>query len=120
MLSKSYKEVMRASKNQQTIRALFGETSQGAVTGQRTFTCQQSVLRRNSPLNVSRTILNKQLHYLHSNKVAQSLKPSDDFIPRHLGNDSKSTQSILNTLGVKSIEELMDQTVPASIRLPAD
>lgn len=27
---------------------------------------------------------------------------------------------MLETLGVKSIEELMDQTVPASIRLPAD
>jgi len=79
-----------------------------------------STLNKNTPLNVSRAILNKQLHYLHSNKVSQSLKSSDDFIPRHLGNDSKNTQEILNVLGVKTIDELMDQTVPASIRLPKE
>jgi glycine dehydrogenase len=77
----------------------------------------QSTLQKNSQLNVSRTILNKQLHYLHSNKVSQSLKPSDDFIPRHLGNDPKNTDVILKRLGVKSIDELMDQTVPKSIRI---
>jgi hypothetical protein len=81
MLSITYKEVMRASQNQHAIRALFASTSQGA-TAQRSFTCQQSILRRHSPLRYayremvdstvieSKTILNKQLHYLHSNKVA--------------------------------------------------
>jgi len=52
--------------------------------------------------------------------VAQSLKPSDDFIPRHLGNDPNNVKAILNRLGVKSIDELMDQTVPPSIRLSKD
>ena len=77
-------------------------------------------MNKHSSLYASKTILNKQLHYLHSNKVAQSLKPSDDFIPRHLGNDPKNVEAILNRLGVKSIDELMDQTVPPSIRLSKD
>lgn len=69
---------------------------------------------------MSKTILNKQLQYLSNPKIAASLKPSDNFIPRHLGNDSKSTKDILKSLGVDSIEQLMEQTVPAPIRLPKD
>ena len=34
-----------------------------------------------------------------------------------MGNSSKETNEILNTLNVQTIEELMDQTVPASIRI---
>ena len=48
------------------------------------------------------------------------MKPSDGFIPRHLGNDTKNTNEILKSLGVTSIEQLMEQTVPESIRLPKD
>jgi glycine dehydrogenase len=64
--------------------------------------------------------LNKQLHYLHSNKVSAALKPSDSFIPRHIANDNKNTQEILIKLGLSSIDQLMDETVPQSIRLPKD
>jgi glycine dehydrogenase len=63
------------------------------------------------------TILNKQLQYLESHNISSSLKPSDDFYSRHLGNDTKNTKVILDKLGVKSIDELMEQTVPANIRL---
>lgn len=66
------------------------------------------------------TILNKQLQYLESHNISSSLKPSDDFYSRHLGNDTKNTQIILNRLGVKTIDELMDQTVPENIRLPKE
>ena len=66
------------------------------------------------------TILNKQLQYLESHEISASLKPSDDFYSRHLGNDDKNTKAILDRLGVKSIDELMDQTVPESIRLSKD
>lgn len=71
-------------------------------------------------MHVSMSILNKQLNYLHSKKIKSDLKPSDDFFYRHLGNDPKNTQVILQRLGVKSIDELMDQTVPPSIRLSND
>ncbi len=66
---------------------------------------------------MSKSILNKQLNYLHSHRVKADLKPSDDFFYRHIGNDPKNTQAILDKLGVKSIDELMDQTVPPNIRL---
>jgi glycine cleavage system pyridoxal-binding protein P len=54
---------------------------------------------------------------LQSQRVKADLKPSDDFFYRHIGNDPKNTQAILKKLGVKSIDELMDQTVPPNIRL---
>jgi len=54
---------------------------------------------------------------LQNPKISQALKPSDNFTPRHLGNDKKNTEEILKFIGVSSIEELMDQTVPANIRL---
>lgn len=60
------------------------------------------------------------MNYLNNPKISQSLKPSDNFIERHLGNNTSATIEILNSLGVKSIEELMEQTVPAKIRLPKD
>jgi len=69
-------------------------------------------------LYISRHILNKHLNYLDNPKISQQLKPSDNFIERHLGNNTSATIEILDSLGVKSIEELMDQTVPAKIRLP--
>ena len=39
---------------------------------------------------------------------------------RHLGNDSKHTNEILSTIGVKTIDDLMAQTVPSGIRLRKD
>lgn len=103
MLSKSYKEVLSHSTS---IYRSIGTQATRAFTA--------------SQLKTSTAILNKQLHYLHSQKVPSSLKASDDFIPRHLGNDSKATQAILQRIGVKSIEQLMDETVPDTIRLPKD
>lgn len=86
MLSKSYKEVLKASQQVKLYRALFSQT-------QRTFTAHASAVKPSSSaaLNASIVILNKELNYLHSDKVSATLKPSDDFIPRHLGNDSKNT-----------------------------
>lgn len=117
MLSKTYGQVLKASQKQQVLRALFAPvmTTQQA---QRQFS--HSTLVKNAQMNASRTILSKQLHYLHSNKVSAALKPSDDFMPRHLGNDNKNTQEILKKLGLSSIDQLMDETVPESIRLPKD
>ena len=37
-------------------------------------------------------------------------------INRHIGNDAKETQDILDYLKINSIDELIDQTVPDTIR----
>ena len=43
--------------------------------------------------------------------------PSDHFAPRHLGPRPEERQQMLATLGLSSLGELVDQTVPAGIRL---
>ena len=40
---------------------------------------------------------------------------SNEFIPRHIGTIGQEKE-MLQTIGVKSIEELIDKTIPASIR----
>ncbi len=116
MLSKSYKDLVKlAAQRQQVFAALL--TPSAVTRGhqqKRSFGCStkqngnhHSTLVKNVNLNQSMTILNKQLQYLESHNISSSLKPSDDFYSRHLGNDSKNTQVILERLGVKSIDELM-------------
>ncbi len=39
------------------------------------------------------------------------------FVNRHIGPDEKETADMLKTIGVSSLQELMDQTIPAGIRL---
>src|SRR5579859_3052043 len=41
----------------------------------------------------------------------------DRFVDRHLGPDAKDIEEMLATLGVRNLDELIDRTVPASIRL---
>ncbi|MEZ5046617.1 MAG: aminomethyl-transferring glycine dehydrogenase [Chitinophagaceae bacterium] len=43
-----------------------------------------------------------------------------EFVNRHIGPNESETKVMLNTLGVKSIQELIEKTVPASIRLPKE
>ena len=45
---------------------------------------------------------------------------SREFQMRHIGPDEKDTVEMLKTIGVKDIEELIDRTVPRSIRLKKD
>jgi len=40
-----------------------------------------------------------------------------DFISRHIGIDPASEQSMLQAIGVNSLDQLIDETIPASIRL---
>ena len=49
--------------------------------------------------------------------VPSLLAPSDTFAPRHLGPRSADIAAMLATLGLGSLAELADATVPASIRL---
>ncbi|MEJ7769084.1 MAG: aminomethyl-transferring glycine dehydrogenase [Chitinophagaceae bacterium] len=42
---------------------------------------------------------------------------SNEFASRHIGPSKEETVSMLKTLGIKNIDELIDKTIPASIRL---
>jgi len=50
-------------------------------------------------------------------KVDDALLPSDVFVPRHIGPNDADVKSMLCELGLKSIDQLIDQTVPPGIRL---
>ncbi|MCE9595148.1 MAG: aminomethyl-transferring glycine dehydrogenase [Planctomycetes bacterium] len=45
------------------------------------------------------------------------LRPSDTFVRRHIGPNDAETAEMLATLGLKTLDELTAQTVPASIRM---
>ena len=45
------------------------------------------------------------------------LKPADRFVKRHIGPRSHDVTHMLDTLGLSSLEELVEQTVPPSIRM---
>jgi glycine dehydrogenase len=49
--------------------------------------------------------------------MAVNLKHHDEFPDRHIGPDADDTRAMLETLGLKSLEALSDETVPRSIRL---
>ncbi len=42
---------------------------------------------------------------------------SGEFIPRHIGPNEHDTKLMLKKIGVNSLDELVDKTVPASIRM---
>ena len=47
----------------------------------------------------------------------QILSPSDTFVHRHIGPTDADIQEMLATLGLQSLDALIDATVPADIRL---
>src|SRR6059058_3115544 len=47
----------------------------------------------------------------------QPTRHPDRFVDRHLGPGPKDVEEMLATLGLKSLDELIDRTVPTSIRL---
>ncbi len=49
--------------------------------------------------------------------MALSFKPSEHFLDRHLGPDASEREAMLQSLGLGSMEALVEGTVPASIRL---
>ncbi len=48
---------------------------------------------------------------------ASILAPSDTFVHRHIGPSEVEVREMLQTIGAASLDELIDQTVPQSIRL---
>ena len=54
----------------------------------------------------------------HPQSLAQ-LEQTHDFVRRHIGPSEADMQAMLHNIGASSLEQLIEQTVPASIRLPA-
>jgi glycine dehydrogenase len=52
--------------------------------------------------------------------IQNPFRPFDQFHKRHIGINKTDCAEMLQTIGVKSLEELIDQTVPASIRSRKD
>nr|WP_010133584.1 aminomethyl-transferring glycine dehydrogenase [Microbulbifer agarilyticus] len=50
----------------------------------------------------------------------KQLEQHDAFIRRHIGPDAAQTQAMLDTLGVATLDELIEKTVPAAIRKSDD
>lgn len=46
------------------------------------------------------------------------LERADRFVDRHNGPDSSERETMLNALGVSSLDQLINETIPANIRLP--
>jgi glycine dehydrogenase len=49
--------------------------------------------------------------------ASSSLAPTDGFVPRHIGPDEAEIAQMLERLGTPSLDALIDETVPADIRL---
>jgi glycine dehydrogenase len=54
------------------------------------------------------------------NQPLSVLEQHDEFIDRHIGPCATEMAAMLAAIGVDSLDHLIDQTVPAAIRLPAD
>ncbi|TMA11505.1 MAG: glycine dehydrogenase (aminomethyl-transferring), partial [Deltaproteobacteria bacterium] len=53
-------------------------------------------------------------------KEPEQMQPTrhpDRFVDRHIGPDSRDVEEMLAALGVRNLDELIDRTVPASIRM---
>ena len=48
-----------------------------------------------------------------------ALEQQDEFVGRHVGSNADEIDAMLTAIGAASLDELIDQTVPAAIRLPA-
>ena len=47
----------------------------------------------------------------------EQLEQKQDFIRRHIGPDAAQTQAMLNDMGAESVDALINEIVPADIRL---
>ena len=54
------------------------------------------------------------------NQTLSALEQHDEFIDRHIGPCAPETAEMLAAIGADSLDQLIAQTVPAAIRLPAD
>lgn len=117
MLSKFAKT--RVSTNAQRILATQGSIMNGHSTmrNKSGSAMDMTALQMNNKMFVSKSILDKQIEIMKSSDVPTQLKLSDEYVYRHMGNSDKSTNKMLEYLEVDSIDQLMEQVVPESIRL---
>lgn len=54
----------------------------------------------------------------NSRVALADLEQRDDFIARHIGPSDADTQVMLQTVGAESLDDLINSTVPANIRIP--
>ena len=54
------------------------------------------------------------------NQPLSTLEQHDEFIARHIGPCATEMAAMLAAIGADILEQLIDQTVPAAIRLPVD
>jgi len=54
-----------------------------------------------------------------ANFSLSQLEQSKDFIRRHIGPSESEIASMLDTVGAKSLDDLIQQTVPSSILSPS-
>jgi glycine dehydrogenase len=79
---------------------------------------QLSGLQMNNKMFITQNVLEKQVAIMKDENIPKQLKASDEYVYRHMGNSKgKTEKTILEFLGVASVEELMDQVVPKAIRL---
>jgi len=117
MLSKFAKT--RVSTNAQRILTTQGSILNGYSTmrNKSGSAMDMSAIQMNNKMFVSKSILDKQIEIMKSSDVPTQLKLSDEYVYRHMGNSDKSTKEMLEYLEVDSVDHLMEQVVPESIRL---
>jgi glycine dehydrogenase len=54
------------------------------------------------------------------NDLNNLIMANDNFLKRHLGPCEQDVEKMLGVIGVKSLNQLIDETIPSSIRLPED
>lgn len=69
---------------------------------------------------ITKQVLDQQVAIMKDERIPKMLKQRDVYVYRHLGNSTTSTAAMLSELGTETIDELMDQVVPESIRLSED
>lgn len=55
----------------------------------------------------------------HTSDFSRFLHPTDTFARRHLGSSDADVQSMLSSLGIASLDALVDETIPSAIRAKA-
>jgi glycine dehydrogenase len=65
----------------------------------------------------SSTATLEQISAAGSIATLENLQQNDEFIARHIGPDQRQVDSMLQTLGLHTLQELIDSTVPDSIAL---
>ncbi|TRY95855.1 hypothetical protein DNTS_021389 [Danionella cerebrum] len=94
-------------------RVVIGR-SMNALSGKRDVFKKLNTLTRDVPSNV-RCMGTSPV--LWSRKIERILPRHDDFSERHIGPGDKEKREMLNTLGVESVAQLIENTIPPSIRL---